>query len=314
VSDKYILYILIAVGVFTAYMAIVHIFRRDRMRERLQTAHGMAFGEEQRPSALAMFCKGILAMTGVDMKSHKPLTLLLQQAGIHSPNAPIYFVFFRRFVQPIVFVLGMIVFLKVIVSTNMRSLDLMLYMITALLLLVIGMFGANLFVTNTKQRRQQKLLYSFPEMLDLMLVCIESGLGLDAAIARVCAEMRETHPEIAYELEKTRTELTMLPDRVQALQNLSDRTEIVAFKSLVSSLIQTERFGTSLLDTLRVLSDDQRVTRLLNAENKAARIPVLITIPLILCILPSFIIIILGPPIVKVDQQGGLFGAQHTIK
>ncbi len=310
----YVLYILIAVGIFTAYMAVVHMFRRDRMRERLQTTGDMAFmGEEQHsPNALALFCQGILSIIGADPKAQKDLTLLLQQAGIHSKNAPVYFVFFRRIVQPVIFVLGLCVFLKLIVSTNLPTLSTMLHLISAAILLIIGLFGATLFVTNRKQRRQSELLASFPETLDLLLVCIESGLGLDAAIARVSSEMRDTHPEISYELERTRTELTMLSDRVQALQNLADRADIVPFKSLVSSLIQTERFGTSLLDTLRVLSDDQRVTRLLDAENRAARIPVLITIPLIFCILPSFVIIILGPPIVKVSEQGGIFGEQHT--
>ncbi len=310
-NTSYIIYAIIAVGVFTAYMAVVNIFRRDRVRARLQTATTLDHPgslDDEAPSALANFCEGILLLMGVDAKSQKDLALSMQQAGIQSPYAPVYVIFFKRLLQPVIFVLGAILFVKMILSTDMAMSNRLIDIIVSMLLMIVGLFGANLYVTNRKQRRQQLLLESFPETLDLLLVCIESGLGLDAALAKVCVEMRATHPEIAYELERTRAELTLLSDRSQALQNLAERTEIIPFKSLVASLIQTEKFGTSLVETLRVLSDDQRVTRLLNAETKAARIPVLITIPLIFCILPSFIIIILGPPIIRVIDKGGIFG------
>ena len=144
-------------------------------------------------------------------------------------------------------------------------------------------------------------------------MCIEAGLGLDAAFNRVCKELREMHPEVIAELDRTRLELTMLGDRVVALQNLAERTGTISFRTLVSSLIQTEKFGTSLVDTLRVLSEEQRITRLYSAEQKAARIPVLITIPLILFIMPAFIMIILGPPIVKtMNQMNGVATAFPT--
>lgn len=310
-NSDYIVYALIAVGIFTAYMAIVNIFRRDRMRARLQTADGYAFvtdTAERPPSALAGFCEGLLALIGVDVKGQKSLELLLQQAGIYSPNAPVYVVFFKKILQPVIFVIGAFVFINMITATGVPVSRRLMELIIAVLLIVIGLFGANIFISNKKQRRQTILMRSFPEALDLLLVCIESGLGLDAALAKVCYEMKASHPDLSYELERTRAELTLLSDRTQALQNLGERTELIPFKSLVASLIQTEKFGTSLLETLRVLSEDQRVTRLLNAENKAARIPVLITIPLIFCILPSFIIIILGPPIVRVIDKGGIFG------
>jgi tight adherence protein C len=170
-----------------------------------------------------------------------------------------------------------------------------------------------MYVGNLKKKRQQVLLNSFPETLDLLLVCIEAGLGLDAALSRVCRELRGMHPDVVAEFDRTRLELTMLNDRTRALQNLGDRTEVVPFKSLVSSLIQTEQFGTSLVDTLRVLAEEQRLTRLYTAEQKAARIPVLITIPLILFIMPAFIMIIIGPPIIRVMSNGGIFGGQIVV-
>lgn len=311
--EGYLSYALIAVGIFTAYMALVNIFRRDRMKDRLHAVAGggsFAPEEDEIPSVFAGFCRGVLFLIGVDPKGQKELAMLLAQAGVRSPNAVTYFLFFKRIVQPLLFIIGGFLFLQVILTSshNMPALAKSLRLLIALLMLVIGLFGANLYVTNRKQRRQKILLRSFPEALDLLLVCIESGLGLDAALARVCVELKKSHPDITYEFERTRLELTVLHDRVEALQGLADRTEIVPFKSLVAALIQTEKFGTALLDTLRVLSEDQRTTRLLTAETRAARIPVLITIPLILCILPAFVIIILGPPIVRVSAQGGLLG------
>lgn len=305
----YLLYALIAVGVFTGYMALVHMFRRDRQRQRVLDAASPfnMDSEEAAASPVAALSRGLLAMVGVDVKNQKELSMLLLQAGIRSPNAVTYFLVVKRLVQPLMLVAGALLLLMLITSGG-SAMSKILSLALAVFLIGFGLFGADLYITNQKQRRQKILLLSFPEALDLLLVCIESGLGLDAAIGRVCAELRESHPEVAAELERTRVELTVLPDRTVALQNLAARTEIVPFKSLVAALIQTEKFGTSLLDTLRVLSEDQRSTRLLNAETRAARLPVLITIPLILCILPSFILIILGPPIVKVIEQGGLFG------
>jgi tight adherence protein C len=310
-SSDYIVYALIAVGIFTAYMAVVHIFRRDRLRERLQMAAGDAYGmDDDEPEPVsAIFCENVLALLGVDIRNQKELSVQLAQAGVRSPHAVAYFLFFKRIVQPVLLVIGGLLFLKVLLSTGLPMLAKLLNFSLALLLLVTGLFGANLYVTNRRQRRQQLLLRSFPEALDLLLVCIESGLGLDAALARVTAELKKSHPEVTYELDRTRIELSVLPDRTQALQNLAERSGIVAFKSLVAALIQTEKFGTSLVDTLRVLSEDQRTNRLLNAETRAARIPVLITIPLILCILPAFIMIILGPPVIRVMEKGGIFGS-----
>jgi len=312
-ANNYLFYAIIIVGVFTAYMAIVNIFRRDRMRQRLRAAPSTQYeDEEATPPLFASFCRGMLKVVGVDITQQKEAVLLLTQAGLTSPYALTYFLFFKRIIQPILLLIGIALLAKLLLTHTPQPMMLKLFQfMSAGILIVAGVAGANLYVTNCKQHRQHILLLSFPETLDLLLVCIESGLGLDAALARVCAEMRASHPVVISEFDRTRIELTVMSDRSQALQNLAERTGIVPFKSLVSALIQTEKFGTSLLDTLRVLSDEIRTTRLMAAEARAARIPVLITIPLILCILPAFIMIILGPPIVRVVEQGGIFGENH---
>lgn len=309
-NTDYFIYAIIVVGVFTIYMALVNIFRRDRVQERLQdTLHVDYNDDKDNTSLLASFCSGVLSLLNIDYSKNKDISKRLARAGMTSLHAPAYYMFFKRIVQPFFFVLGVLILAELIFSpSSQATMDVLFKLLLGFIFLVIGFAGANLYVTNSRQRRQKILLLSFPEALDLMLVCIESGLGLDAALARVCKEMRGTHPLIISELDRTRIELTMMSDRMQALQNLADRTDMVQFKSLVSALIQTEKFGTSLIDTLRVLSDDIRTTRLMSAENRAARIPVLITIPLIFCMLPAFIIIILGPPVVRVVEQGGIFG------
>ncbi len=254
---------------------------------------------EQEPPALAKAAEQFLRVMGIDMDTAlyeaRRETLI---AGITNPGAPAYLIFYRRVLSYVVTLIAVMLLLKGDdVSLALGS-----------LLMVFGLFGAQLYVTNATQKRQKELIRSFPDGLDLMVVCVESGLALDAAMNRVCDELTHAHPELARELNQTRLELALLNNRSQALMNLAERTDLVAYRSLVAALIQTERFGTNLTDTLRVLSDDYRQTRLMLAEEKAGRLPALMAIPLITMLMPAFFMIILGPAFIKVNQQGGLFG------
>lgn len=310
ISNEYLAFAIIAVVVFTVYMAAMHLLSSaNRAKMRLKNSVDAAFmteGVEEAPPGLAQFCEWGLALLKIDPARRKDTTLALSRAGIDNPYAASYFLFFSHIVQPLLILMGI---LWVFAAFRQEgALNILANLIAAFIVVVIGLRGAALYVENSRQKRLQVLINSFPETLDLLLVCIESGLGLDAALNRVCKELRDVHPVVVSELDRTRLELTMLNDRSQALQNLADRIDIVAFKTLAAALIQTEKFGTSLVDTLRVLSEEQRLARLYAAEQKAARIPVLITIPLIICIMPAFIMIIVGPPLVKVVNQGGLFG------
>ena len=174
--------------------------------------------------------------------------------------------------------------------------------VVALILAVLGLFGAQLYLQNSIDKRKKILLRAFPDTLDLLLICVESGLALDAALTRVCKELGSAYPEMTAELNRTRLELALLNDRVRALSNLGDRTDMPAFRSLISALIQSERFGTSLTDTLRVLSEEFRLERLSMAEAKAARLPVLMTVPLIFLLMPALFIIVLGPAMVSITS------------
>jgi tight adherence protein C len=312
-STAYISYAILSVVIFTVYMAAMHIFRASSLTKKVRSVADnfvqMEDDEPEQESTWAALAEGILKYLKIDDSGRKEISVMLARAGITSEYGVTYFLFCRYIIQPIALVLA----LKAMVNAVFGDLDttskIAFELFKCLLFTIIGLRGTQLYVQNRRQKRHQSLTQAFPEVLDLMLVCIESGLGLDAALARVCKEMRSMFPEIVAELDRTRLELTMLGDRVIALQNLGERTEIIPFKTLVSALIQTEKFGTSLVDTLRVLAEEMRTTRLFGAEQKAARIPVLITIPLILCILPAFIMIIVAPPMVKVMSQGGIFGS-----
>jgi tight adherence protein C len=250
-------------------------------------------------SGFARIEEQILRVIGVDvdksLKEYRQKTIV---AGFDGNNSSIHLLFFKRVAGYIVSVLGALLIWK----GGLQNISI------GLLLLIIGLFGANLFLNNARQKRQKLLLRSFPDGLDLMVVCVESGLALDAAVNRVADELGSAHPIFAKELNKTRLELALLNNRSQALMNMADRTDLVAYRSLAAALIQTEKFGTNLSDTLRVLSDDYRQTRLMYAEEKAGRLPALMTIPLILLLMPAFMLIVLGPMWVRIKAQGGIMG------
>ncbi len=299
--------------VFTLYMAVDATFSRKEKLQQLEEkiaagAGGVAeddmVGLDEEKSGSAKFCEGLLRGIGVDVdKKIDEVRPELLPAGMTSMNAPIYLLFMNYIGRWVLIALG-----GMFVFAGLQGSDETLNYSVGLFLLFIGILGPKMYVTNKKQHRQRTLIRSFPDTLDLLVVCVESGLALDAALGRVCQELGRAHPEITKELNRTRLELALLNDRSTALQNLAERTDLVPFRSLVAALIQTEKFGTSLTDTLRVLSEDYRQARLSAAEAKAGRLPVIMTIPLILLLMPALLIVILGPPFVRVQQQGGLFG------
>ncbi len=149
------------------------------------------------------------------------------------------------------------------------------------------------------KRRKEKLDRALPDALDLMVVCTEAGLGLDAAFQRVSNEIGHSHPILADELMLTSVELNILPRRQEALDNLMNRTGTSAIESVVNTLGQTERYGTPLGQSFRVLASDFRDQRMLKAEAKAARLPAILTVPLVVFILPSLFAVLLGPAVIK---------------
>ncbi len=302
--------VLIAGIVFVTYLAFDRYVNLRRRRHVMRVRLGLDGSDEavinpddpiflssRDYSARGTTVLGLLRMFGLDdEKARNQIAKRFAQAGMIGPDAPVYYLFFQRLLAIPIGMLALIFFKTADGAiTN--------YLVGGLLLFV-AIMGPKTFLSNAIQKRKQILTRAFPDTLDLILICVESGMALDAALNRVCSELGRAYPEMTEELNRTRLELALLNDRVRALMNLAERTDLVAFRSLVAALVQSERFGTSLTDTLRVLSEDFRLQRLFTAEAKAAKLPVFMTIPLIFLLMPAFFIIVLGPAALSYMASG----------
>lgn len=158
-----------------------------------------------------------------------------------------------------------------------------------------GFFLPKILVANKAQKRKEEMTEGFPDALDLMLICVESGLGVEMAFARVTEEIMDSSPILAQELGLTSAELAFLGDRRQAFENFSNRTGLPAAKALATTLIQSEQYGTPVGQALKVLAQEKRDERMSAAEKKAASLPAKLTVPMILFFLPVLFIVVIGP-------------------
>ena len=161
--------------------------------------------------------------------------------------------------------------------------------------LFLGYKGPELYLKNKADKRTKEIQKGLPDALDLLVICAEAGLTVDAAFNRVAKELGRAYPELGDEFALTAIELSFLNERKMAFNNLAYRVDLEAVKGVVTTMIQTERYGTPLASALRVLSAEFRNERMMRAEEKAARLPAIMTVPLILFILPVLFIVILGP-------------------
>ncbi|MFO1074387.1 MAG: type II secretion system F family protein [Geminicoccaceae bacterium] len=218
----------------------------------------------------------------------------LEPAGFRTRNAVIIYLLIK-FVAP-VFTMLLGITLLYTITSHISSLG----FVIIISVIFISFFAPNLFISNTIARRQQKIQQSLPDSLDLLVICAEAGLTLDAALHRVVNELADSAPEIADELAVTSVELSFLPERRIALQNLARRVNLPTVRGVVATLIQAERYGTPLAHSLRVLSAEFREQRMLRAEEKAGRLPAILTIPMIIFILPALFVILIGPALIDV--------------
>ena len=164
----------------------------------------------------------------------------------------------------------------------------------------VGSFMPSFFVKNASSKRQSLIKNAWSDALDLMLICIESGMSLEMAMARVSREIGTQSVPLAEELQLTTAELSYLPDRRKALENLGKRTGLETVRSVVTAMIQAEKYGTPLGSALRVLAEENRKDRLNEAERKAAALPPKLTVPMILFFLPVTFVVVLGPSLIRV--------------
>ncbi|MGX1197651.1 type II secretion system F family protein [Parvibaculum sp. MBR-TMA-1.3b-4.2] len=220
----------------------------------------------------------------------------LRRAGFRG-TAPLYTFAFFRFVMPLILFLVTLFYLGVVDNFGLNPVS---RLAAAAAAAFIGFYLPNLFVENVIARRQDSIRKAFPDALDLLLICVESGMSIEAAFQKVASEIGLQSVELAEELTLTTAELSYLQDRRQAYENLALRTGLPGVKAVVTSLVQAERYGTPLGTALRVMAQENRDMRMSEAEKKAAGLPPKLTVPMILFFLPVLFVVILGPAIIQV--------------
>ena len=221
---------------------------------------------------------------------------MLMQAGFRGQAPYITYLFFRM-AMPIIMFFGSLFYIFVVLNLDYPP---MLKFAMCIGCAYFGMYSPNLFLKNKIQRRQVSIKRAFPDALDLLLICVESGMSIEAAFRKVSEEIGTQSIALAEEFTLTTAELSYLPDRRQAYENLVQRTGLDGVKAVGIALQQSERYGTPLGTTLRVLAQENRDMRMSEAEKKAAGLPPKLTVPMIVFFLPVLFVVILGPAAIRV--------------
>ncbi len=220
----------------------------------------------------------------------------LKMAGYRGQAALITFLFFRVALPPILLVVTLVYLFFI---GNYQSQPAMIKVMIALGAAYGGFYGPNLYVSNRIKRRQQEIQQAFPDALDLMLICVESGMSIEQAFRKVSQEVGSQSIALAEELSLTTAELSYLQERRVAYENLGKRTGLPGVKAVVTALVQAERYGTPLGNALRVMAQENRDLRMQAAEKMAAALPPKLTVPMIVFFLPVLFVVILGPAAIK---------------
>ncbi|MCW2314642.1 tight adherence protein C [Rhodoblastus acidophilus] len=220
----------------------------------------------------------------------------LARAGFRGPQAEIGFLFFRL-VTPIGLTLVGSLYAFVVLQLDMAFLQKFAVVVG---LLYVGLKAPEIYLSNTIQKRQHEMRRAFPDALDLLLICVESGMSVEHGFRRVSQEIGVRSIALAEEFTLTTAELSYLPDRRTAYDNFYQRTGLDDVKNVVTSLVQAEKYGTPLGAALRTVSQEARDNRMMEAEKKAASLPPKLTVPMILCFLPVLFAVIMTPAVMQV--------------
>ncbi|MEF0939914.1 type II secretion system F family protein [Rhizobium sp. BR 362] len=224
----------------------------------------------------------------------------LRAAGLRSENALNMFLV-ARFLLPFLFLTVAAIFVFVLGYFAAKPFAIRLLGVIATAYL--GFYAPNIYISNRVTKRQKSIKRAWPDALDLMLICVESGISIEAGMRRVSEEMAEQSASLAEEMVLTTAELSFLQDRRMAFDNLASRTQIEIVKSVTQALIQAERYGTPISQALRVLAQEGRDERMNEAEKKAAALPPKLTVPMIVFFLPVLMAVILGPAAIQVMDK-----------
>lgn len=224
----------------------------------------------------------------------------LLQAGLRG-IVPTNIFYFARFAGPIGLGIGGFLYLKFF--GDQVGVPERFHLLATAGAAALGFYGPNIYLTNMIQKRRDAIMRAFPDALDMLLICVESGMSIELALHRVSQEIGSASVELAEELSLTTAELAYLQERRLAYDNLAKRTSHPGVKSVAMALTQAERYGTPLGQALRVLAKENRDMRMAAAEKKAAALPAQLTVPMILFFLPVLFVVILGPAAIQVSDQ-----------
>lgn len=301
-------------GIFTAIG--LQVFQGDKLNTRLKSVANRReqlrrqSRAELEGKSLKRESKGLLSDLDRKFDLQKMLEdpnveANLQKAGLRGPG-PVSAFYAARLILPFIFAL--LTFVAVFVL-QLIEIETPVYRYGSLLFAAgAGFYLPNVYVSNIGAKRQQSIMRAFPDALDLMLICVESGMSIEVAFQKVGREIGSSSVELAEELTLTTAELSYLNERRQAYENLAERTGHEGVKAVCLALIQAEQYGTPLGDALRVMAKENRDLRMSAAEKKAAALPAKLTVPMILFFLPVLFIVVIGPAVIKLQANAAARG------
>jgi len=227
-------------------------------------------------------------------EEQEKLKIIFDKAGLRSRNA---FVIYG--IVKVMLALSLALMTTVIVF-YFFELNFFIKVGAIIIAALLGSYLADFILLRLAKARQDRIRKAFPDALDLMVICTEAGLSLTATVQRVAREISQISPDLGYELALLSIEMNMLSDQQRALQNFSDRLDSPYFKSIITNIIQAQQYGTPIAQTMRTIAEQFRLDRLVEAEERAAKLPVIMSIPMMGLIFPCIYIVILGPAVIKV--------------
>ncbi len=274
---------------------------RDKMRSarlaemQIRERQGMGSGAKLRQAP-----KGFMQqlVDQLDLRSkfdNEELRARLKMAGLRGQSPLVAYMFFRAIMPIVVFFAALIYVFVVLELTHPPMVKVLMAVGAA----VLGYYLPDLFISNLASKRQTAIKQSFPDALDMLLICVQAGMSVEAAFGKVSKEITTQSIELAEELSLTTAELSYLQERRQAYENLGKRTGIPGVKAVSTALIQAERYGTPVGQALRVMAKENREIRMAEAEKKAAALPPKLTVPMIIFFLPVLFLVILGPAAIR---------------
>ncbi len=305
-NAAYIVVTLLVVA--TLYTILSPILEGDKLKKRMESVATAREGmRKERMNQLTQdaglrtenkgFVKDMVDKFSLDkVLEASDLKDKLAQAGMRGQR-PIYTFYIFRLALPIA---GLVLGLIVLVGLNVPDWKMMQRVAMTVGLTAFGYYLPGIYVKNVAGKRLAQIVPVFPDALDLLLICVESGMSVELAFGRVAQEMADTSVEMAEEFSLTTAELSFLTSRRMAYENLARRNNHIGIRAVATALIQAERYGTPLGDTLRTMAHENRQMRVLQAEKKAASLPAKLTVPMILFFLPVLFIVILTPAVMRV--------------